>query len=214
LAETYGDGHVRLSPDQNFVLSGVPEDRLEPLLAESLLQKYSPFPGPFTRGVVTCTGSEFCRYAVVETKERAYRWAKYLDEQLAEATPTAEPGAVPVALGRRDDAGVVRMHFSGCSASCAQPQIADIGFRGDVAHVDQHLEEAVDIGLGGSLGPDAAFIDWVSGSVPVNAVPAALVRLVQRYRAEAGEGEPFYVWARRTPNKELRRTIEDAGVPA
>ena len=47
------------------------------------------------------------------------------------------------------------MHFSGCSAVCAQPQIADIGFRGDIAHVGEHIEEAVDIGLGGSLGPDA-----------------------------------------------------------
>ena len=63
--------------------------------------------------------------------------------------------------GDKSDAGVIRMHFSGCSASCAQPQIADIGFRGDIAHVDEHIEEAVDIGLGGSLGPDAAFIDWV-----------------------------------------------------
>ena len=71
----------------------------------------------------------------------------------------------------RDDAGVIRMHFSGCSASCAQPQIADIGFRGDIAHVDEHIEEAVDIGLGGSLGPDAAFIDWVAGAMPVDRVP-------------------------------------------
>jgi len=62
----------------------------------------------------------------------------------------------------RGDAGVIRMHFSGCSASCAQPQIADIGFRGDIAHIDEHIEEAVDIGLGGSLGPDAAFIDWLA----------------------------------------------------
>ena len=63
------------------------------------------------------------------------------------------------------------MHFSGCSASCAQPQIADIGFRGDIAHVDEHIEEAVDIGLGGSLGPDAAFIDWVTGAMPVERGP-------------------------------------------
>ncbi len=76
------------------------------------------------------------------------------------------------------------MHFSGCSASCAQPQIADIGFRGDIAHVDQHIEEAVDIGLGGSLGPDAAFIDWVTGAMPVNEVPDALLRVVGRYQSE------------------------------
>ena len=146
LAETYGDGSVRIGIDQNFILSGVPEDRVGELLAESLLQTYSPFPGPFERGVVACTGSEFCRFAVVETKERAVKWARALDARLS--TKGANGGG-------SGDAGVIRMHFSGCSASCAQPQIADIGFRGDIAHVDEHIEEAVDIGFGGSLGPDA-----------------------------------------------------------
>ena len=70
------------------------------------------------------------------------------------------------------------MHFSGCSASCAQPQIADIGFRGDIAHVGEHIEEAVDIGLGGSLGPDAAFIDWVDRRAAGRRVPDALLRVV------------------------------------
>ena len=109
-------------------------------------------PGPVSRGVVACTGSEFCRYAVVETKERAVKWARFLDEQLA-----GEPVGAPPSPGEfsplGEDAGVIRMHFSGCSASCAQPQIADIGFRGDVAHVGDHLSEAVDIGMGGRSGP-------------------------------------------------------------
>jgi ferredoxin-nitrite reductase len=83
LAETYGDGLVRIGTDQNFILSGVPEGRLDDLLAEPLIQKYSPFPGPFERGVVACTGSEFCRFAVVETKERAVKWARTLDAKLS-----------------------------------------------------------------------------------------------------------------------------------
>ncbi len=95
------------------------------------------------------------------------------------------------------DAGIIRMHFSGCSASCAQPQIADIGFRGDIAHVDEHIEEAVDIGLGGSLGPDAAFIDWLAGGLPVDRVPDALLRVVTRYREDHRPEEPFHLWARR-----------------
>jgi ferredoxin-nitrite reductase len=103
------------------------------------------------------------------------------------------------------------MHFSGCSASCAQPQIADIGFRGDIAHVDEHIEEAVDIGLGGSLGPDAAFIDWITGALPVDRVPDALLRLVNRYQSERRASEPFRAWARRTPGPELAATI--AGAP-
>jgi ferredoxin-nitrite reductase len=193
LAETYGDGDVRIGTDQNFVISGVPEDRVDDLLAEGLLQTYSPFPGPFERGVVACTGSEFCRFAVVETKERAVKWARALDAQLPE--------------GDQRDAGVIRMHFSGCSASCAQPQIADIGFRGDIAHVAEHIEEAVDIGLGGSLGPDAAFIDWVTGAMPVDRVPDALSRVVGRYRDEHRPGEAFYQWARRSNAEDLRLTL-------
>jgi ferredoxin-nitrite reductase len=198
LAQTYGDGGVRIGTDQNFIVSGVSEERLDDLLSEPLLQTYSPFPGPFERGVVACTGSEFCRFAVVETKERAVKWARALDAQLSNGKGEAAD---------REDAGVIRMHFSGCSASCAQPQIADIGFRGDIAHVDEHIEEAVDIGLGGSLGPDAAFIDWVAGAVPVERVPDALVRLVTRYQGERREGEPFYLWARRIADEDLLATV-------
>ena len=204
LAETYGDGTVRLGTDQNFVLAGIPEDRLDDLLAEPLLQTYSPFPGPFTRGIVACTGNEFCRFAVVETKERAVKWARAMDERLARAQGGA-PG------GNGDDGDeVIRIHLSGCSASCAQPQIADIGLRGDVAHIGEHVEEAVDIGLGGSLGPEAGFIRWMAGAVPVGEAPDALVRVVERYRAERRGGEPFHRWVRRTPRPALLDALDGA----
>ena len=210
LAETYGDGSVRIGTDQNITFTGVPGDRVSALVSEDLLEKYSPTPGPFTRGVVACTGSEFCRYAIVETKERAVKWARFLDEQLAGepvgATPV--PGGLP---GTPEDAGIIRMHFSGCSASCAQPEIADIGFRGEVAHVRNHLAEAVDIGLGGSLGADAGFIDWIEHARPVNDVPDALLRVVRRYQAERRDDEPFHNWARRVPNDDLRRTLAEEG---
>jgi ferredoxin-nitrite reductase len=200
LAETYGDGGVRVGTDQNFIVSGVPEDRLDDLLAEPLIEKYSPFPGPFERGVVACTGSEFCRFAVVETKERAVKWARNLDAQLSP----------PNGNGAGADAGIIRMHFSGCSASCAQPQIADIGFRGDIAHIAEHIEEAVDIGLGGSLGPDAAFIDWLVGGLPVDRVPDALLRVVTRYQEDRRPEEPFHLWARRSAPEELQSLLTGA----
>jgi ferredoxin-nitrite reductase len=218
LAETYGDGHVRVGTDQNFILSGIPESSLDQLLAEPLMQKYSPFPGPFERGVVACTGSEFCRFAVVETKERAVKWARFLDASLAEGAENN--GATPVTVsGRREndglsvkgeDAGVIRMHFSGCSASCAQPQIADIGFRGDITHVGEHIEEAVDIGFGGSLGPDAGFIDWVTGAMAVDQVPQGLLRVMRQYQSDRRDDESFHHWARRVPNDELRAVLEGA----
>ena len=70
-----------------------------------------------------------------------------------------------------------------------------------------HLVEAVDIGLGGSLGSDAAFIDWIENARPVDDVPDALLRTVRRYRSERRDGEPFYNWARRVPNVELAATL-------
>jgi ferredoxin-nitrite reductase len=192
LAAEYGDGGLRLATDQNLILTGVPEPRVEALLAEPLLATHSPTPGAFERGVVACTGSEFCRFAIVETKAAAATWARELDRRLG-----------PDEAGD----GVVRMHFSGCPASCAQPQIADIGFRGETAHRGDQIREAVDIGLGGSLGTDAAFVDWVEGAKPVDEVPEALVGLVTRYRAERRDGEAFHQWARRLPNAELRATL-------
>jgi ferredoxin-nitrite reductase len=195
LAGTYGDGRIRLATDQNLILTGVPRARLDGLLAEPLLAEHSPEPGPFERGAVACTGSEFCRFAIVETKARTAQWARFLDR----------------AVGADGSDGIIRMHFSGCPASCAQPQIADIGFRGETAHVDGAIVEAVDVGLGGSLGADAAFIDWVEGAKPVAEVPAALAGLVGRYRAERREGERFHEWCRRTPNAELRATLRGEG---
>jgi ferredoxin-nitrite reductase len=214
LAHTYGDGTIRLGTDQNFVLTGVPEDKVDALLAEELLQKYSPFPGPFERGVVACTGSEFCRFAVVETKERAVKWARFMDKELAGDPVGARtaPASAAIPSPGREDAGIIRMHFSGCSASCAQPQIADIGFRGEVAHVGERIVEAVDIGLGGSLGADAGFIDWIESARPVDDVPGALVRVVRRYQDEHRPDEAFHNWARRTSHEDLRATLAGLAV--
>jgi ferredoxin-nitrite reductase len=189
LAGEYGAG-VRLATDQNLIVTGVPEDRLDGLLAEPLLARYSPQPGAFERGVVACTGSEFCRFGIVETKVRALEWAREMDERVG------DPG---------QDA--VRMHFSGCSASCAQPQIGDIGFRGETAKTRDAIVEGVDIGLGGSLGKDAAFIDWVEGAKPAGEVPDALAAVFERFSEERREDERFHEWARRKRNAELREAL-------
>ncbi len=189
LAGEYGDG-VRLATDQNLIVTGVPEDRLDELLAEPLLARYSPNPGAFERGVVACTGSEFCRFGIVETKVRAVEWAREMDQRVG------APGQE-----------AVRMHFSGCSASCAQPQIGDIGLRGETAKTPAAIVEGVDIGLGGSLGKDAAFIDWVEGAKPAGEVPDALVAVFEQFGEERREGERFHEWARRKKNAELREML-------
>jgi ferredoxin-nitrite reductase len=189
LAEKYGS-EVRLATDQNLVITGVPEDRIDGLLAEPLLERYAPNPGAFSRGVVACTGSEFCRFGIVETKIRAVEWAREMDERVGDVGQKA-----------------VRMHFSGCSASCAQPQIGDVGFRGETAKTRTSIVEGVDIGLGGSLGRDAAFIDWVEGAKPTDEVPDALVSVFEKFKEEGREGERFHEWARRKKNKELREAL-------
>ena len=191
LAEQYGS-EVRLATDQNLVITGVPEDRIDDLLSEPLLERFSPTPGAFSRGVVACTGSEFCRFGIVETKIRAVEWAREMDERVGDVGQEA-----------------VRMHFSGCSASCAQPQIGDVGFRGETAKTKTSIVEGVDIGLGGSLGRDAAFIDWVEGAKPTEEVPDALVSVFERFKEEGREGERFHEWARRKKNKELREALRE-----
>jgi ferredoxin-nitrite reductase len=191
LADRYGDGTIRLTTDQNVILAGVSQEALDDLLAEPLLQVHSPNPRPFERGVVACTGTEFCRFAIVETKARASTWARMMDDRFASHM----------------DGQVVRMHMSGCSASCAQPQIGDVAFRGETAFYEGRIVEAVDVGVGGSLGPDSRFVDWVEAARPVDEVPDALGRLFDRYLAERRHGESFRSWVRRKAPSEVRTTL-------
>jgi ferredoxin-nitrite reductase len=211
-AERYGtpETTVRLATDQNFLVTHVPDDEVEELLAEPFAADYQPDPGPFARGAVGCTGSEFCNYGIIETKRRVKRWARELDER----------------IDLPDDLDVVRMHMSGCSASCAQPQIADVGFRGETVAVPDGEEattagdgataggddivEGMDVGLGGSLGADNAFLDWVETAVPADAVVPALEQLFAVYAEERHEGERFYEWCRRTDADRLRAVMDRA----
>lgn len=194
LAREFGDGEVRLTLNQNVVLPSIPEANVSALRGESLLERYSPEPGPFTRGVVTCTGSEFCSYGIIETKSRAIRWARRLDDW-ADRQWDGPPD-------------VIRLHMSGCSASCAHPQIADIGFRGETYRDETAGErEAVDVGLGGNLGRET-FIDWVAGEVPVETIPDAVKRLTTTYvnERETPEETPAE-WLNNTPADTLQELV-------
>ncbi len=207
-AKEYGteDASVRLATDQNFIITHIPEANVEDLLAEPFAQEYQPNPGPFSRGAVGCTGTEFCNYAIIETKKRTKRWARELDDRID----------VP------DEIEAIRMHMSGCSASCAQPQIADIGFRGETVKVEDedspnaegdNLVEGMDFGLGGSLGTDNEFLDWVERAVPAHAVIPALEQLFEAFADERTDGERFYEWCRRTDNDRLRTIMQAAEAP-
>ena len=198
--------------DQNFILSGVPEGDVDRLLDEELLQKYSPYPGPFERGVVACTGSEFCRFAVVETKERAVTWARWLDSQLRPARQRR---------GRRRggngaDNGRPRAVTTPVSSACTSPAArhrapnrrspTSVSGATPPMWVTTWSKPSTSAWAGRSAS-DAGFIDWIENARPVDEVPEALLRVVRRYQAERREGEPFHNWARRTPNDELRSTL-------
>src|SRR4051812_26791301 len=117
LAREYGANAgdaLRLTHQQNVLLPWIPAARVDALLAEPLIAELTPAPTLFQRGLQTCTGKEFCGLAKVYTKARAVEIAAFLDEHV-------RPN------GHGED---FRLHFAGCSSSCAQHQIADIGIEG------------------------------------------------------------------------------------
>lgn len=181
LAETYGSGEVRLTPKQNPVIVNVPETRLEALLAEPLLRTFSPFPLPFRRGLVTCTGNTYCHFAVIETKDRGRELAEYLDRELGEEV--------------REKLGVLHLHVSGCPNSCGHPHTGQIGLIGKRIRLpDGQVVEGADIYVGGEPGLFGAFNERWRQGVPFQAMGPLLADLVRRYLAEREEGEGFHPW--------------------
>src|SRR5256714_637599 len=139
LAREYGPHpEVRLPHQQNVLLPWIPTERVDDLLAEPLASELQPQPLFFDRALQTCTGKEFCGLAKVHTKGGpAEEIAAFLN---AHVTPN----------GHGED---FRLHFAGCSSSCAQHQIADIGIEGVLKKVDGEFIEAMDIRIGGGPRP-------------------------------------------------------------
>jgi len=192
LADEYGSGEARLTQRQNVVLTDVPEENLDAFTSEPLLEEYSPDPHPFQRGSIACTGTEFCSLSIVETKNRQVRFSRWLKENVS----------LP------DGVENFHIHLSGCTASCAQPQIADVSLRGMKTRKDGEPVEALDIGLGGGLGEDPHFADWVTERVPADEVPGAIQNLVGNF-ADAREGtESFREFVERTDAEELADLVE------
>ncbi|KOX94841.1 ferredoxin--nitrite reductase [Haloarcula rubripromontorii] len=175
LADEYGSGEVRLTQRQNIIVTDVPEENLDEFTSEPLLENYSPDPSPFMRGSIACTGTEYCSLSIVETKNRQVRYARWLKDNVE----------LP------EDHKDFHIHLSGCTASCAQPQIADVSLRGMKTRKDGEPVEALDIGLGGGLGDDPRFADWVEMRVPADEVPGAIKNLVNNFKNAREGGETF-----------------------
>ena len=139
----------------------MPEERVEPLLREPLLRELSPTPSPFFRGMVACTGTDFCNLAQIQTKKLAIELSTALEERLG------------------SDGSPFTLNWSGCPAGCGNHQAADIGFRGMKVNVGDKIIEAVAIYTGGRTGPGATAGEEIIDMVPCDGsladVVAALV---------------------------------------
>jgi nitrite reductase/ring-hydroxylating ferredoxin subunit len=162
LADEYGNGAVRFTTDQNAILVNIPEERLDALLGESLLQELSPDPSRFFRGLVACTGTDYCGMAQIDTKTRAVQISQALQQRLGE------------------DGKPITMHWSGCPAGCGNHLAADIGIRGMKVNVDGRSVDAVAIYVGGKTGPQARAGTPIMDMVPCDeALPDVLANVVQ-----------------------------------
>jgi ferredoxin-nitrite reductase len=136
LAEVYGTGEIRITVGQNLILPNVRDAKLGDLTAEPLLRELRYEPAGIMRGLVSCTGIDYCNLALIETKNRALRIAQALEPKL--------PRNKPIAI-----------HWSGCPAGCGNHPVADIGLLGKKARIDGEVVDAVDVFVGGSSGPEA-----------------------------------------------------------
>ncbi|HEY3042442.1 MAG TPA: FAD-dependent oxidoreductase [Vicinamibacterales bacterium] len=159
LAEEYGNGELRLTTAQNVIVPNVPDERLRALVAEPLLRELRHDPHGVVRGLVSCTGIDYCHFALVETKELALKTARYLEQH--------------VPAGKR-----LTMHWSGCPAGCGNHAAADIGLLGKNARIDGEIVDAVDIFVGGKSGPNAKPGTKILEDVPCDALPEVLERLI------------------------------------
>ena len=192
LASEYGSGAVRLTRRQNPLIMDVPDEELDELLDEPLLDTYSPEPNPFAQGSIACTGNEFCSLSLTETKARMARLLGWLKDNVD----------VP------DDMDRIKMHYSGCTADCGQAMTADIGLQGMRARKDGQMVEALDVGVGGGLGEEPSFVDWVRQRVPADEVPGLIKNLVESYAALRSEGQTFREWVDATGHETLVELAE------
>lgn len=172
LADEYGTGELRLTVEQNIIIPNIQNSKLEALLKEPLLEKFSPEPPILMKGLVACTGNQFCGQAIIETKARALK----VTEEVQRRVTVTQP---------------VRMHWTGCPNTCGQVQVADIGFMGCMARDENKKPvEGVDVFLGGRIGSDSHLGDVYKKAVPCkDLVPLVVDILVQHFGAVPRERE-------------------------
>jgi sulfite reductase (ferredoxin) len=191
LAAAYGSGRVRTTTEQKMVILDVPGDRTEELVAELDKAGLPARPSAFRRHTMACTGIEFCKLAIVETKARAADLISELERRL--------PGFdTPVTI-----------NVNGCPNSCARIQTADIGLKGSlVTGPDGTQVEGFQVHLGGSLnggdGSGSGFGRKLRGlKATAEELPDYVERVLRRFEAGRVDGESFAAWTARANEEDL-----------
>ncbi len=175
LAERLGGGRVSTTAQQGLVLLDVPTDSVDEVVAALEAEDLRVKPSVFRRGTMACTGLEFCKLAIVETKARAVDLYTELEQRLPDFP---EP---------------ISINVNGCPNSCARFQTADIGLKGSIVSD----AEGFQVHLGGSMGKDAGFGRKARGlKVTADGAADYVERILKTYLAERAEGDSFATWVR------------------
>jgi sulfite reductase (ferredoxin) len=189
LAELHGDGHVRLTVQQNILLINIHEAHVNHVVNELNLAGLPVAVSAFARGTVACTGSEFCKLALTETKG----FARWLSRELEERLPAWEEQ--------------IKLHITGCPNSCGQHWIADIGIEGKKIKVGGKMVDAYYFCLGGSVGQIASIARPVGYRCAATDVPDAIERLLVAFTTNRGEAETLREFLARHSNEDLRTIL-------
>jgi sulfite reductase (ferredoxin) len=186
LAERLGSGALRATVAQNLIFIDIPNHRTNELVRELNRIGLHVQASQFWRGAVACTGTEFCKLAITETKG----FTRWLVDELEERLPQFDQE--------------LRLHVTGCPNGCGQHWIADIGMEGKKIKVDGKLTDAYYFCVGGAVGQHAGIARPVGYRCAAPLVPEAIERLLRHYLITREPGENLRVWFSRHTNDEIR----------
>ena len=192
-----GSDRLRFTPDQKLVVLDVPAPAVADLVDTLDGVGLPAAASTFRRGTMACTGIEYCKLAIVETKGTAARLVGELERRFADVPELFAPGAPQVSI-----------NINGCPNACARTQIADIGLKGiqvpNPEDPDGPTVEGFQIHLGGGLGLDAGFGRKLRGLKTTSAdLPDYVERLLRRWLVQRSDGEPLAVWLARADEADL-----------
>jgi sulfite reductase (ferredoxin) len=193
LAERYGSGELRTTIMQNLIFINVPTENASDLASEIEKIGLRVEGSTFWRGAIACTGTEFCKLAITETKG----FARWLVEELEERLPQ---------FGEQ-----LKLHITGCPNSCGQHWIADIGLEGKKIKHEGKMVDAYYFCVGGAVGKYAAVARPVGYRVPATEVASSLERLLRTYLWERRPEENLRTYFGRHSADEIRDRL--SGVP-